>query len=89
MSSKQRFYKFVGDRGFSRLPTGPIDNDAYQALPADLKHIVLHSGAYEPMTDAEIKKHKADIEAAAKAAEEEAAKATDQDAEKAAEEVKS
>lgn len=57
----KRFYKFVGGVGFSRLPRGPIDPAAYADLPPDLRHIVLHSGAWKPMTENEIEKYEADL----------------------------
>lgn len=84
MSTKQRFFKRVGKGTYSRLPHGPIDHDTYQQLTPDLRHIVLHSGDWEPMSDDEIKKYKAELADAEKKAAVEAEK-IDADAEKAAE----
>ena len=53
----KRYYKFVGETGFNRLPRGVIDPQKYESLTPDLRHIVLHSGSWVPMTDAEIAKH--------------------------------
>lgn len=78
MSTKQRFYKFVGDRGFTQLPQGPIGPEAYEALPADLRHIVLHSGAWKQMSGEEIKQYKAELAEAEKASQEAKAKAPEE-----------